>query len=160
MKILLVEVFIIVVVGLFSVVEGLRLHDRESLQLYDVLGPGLYSVGMGSILIISGLIYLISQWKNSLTVEKQSASEELKEHREYQKMMISMVLVMVVYIFLMDFIGYLLASLVFFFLINRIVGFRSWLTNLGVTILMTVSIYVIFVTWLGMIFPRGVLIDF
>jgi putative tricarboxylic transport membrane protein len=160
MKTLLVEVLIIVVVGLLSVVEGIRLHVAESVQLYDVLGPGLYNVGMGSILIIIGLIYFISQRKKAVNVEKQSASKESKENREYKKMMISMILVMVAYIFLMDLIGYLFASTVFFFLINRVAGFRSWLTNLGVTILMTVSFYLIFVSWMGMIFPRGVLIDF
>jgi hypothetical protein len=30
-------------------------------------------------------------------------------------------------------IGYLLASAVFFFLINRVVGFRSWLATSGVS---------------------------
>jgi putative tricarboxylic transport membrane protein len=160
MKTLLVEVLIIVIVGLLSVVEGLRLHFKGSIQLYDILGPGLYNVGIGSIIIIAGLIYFISQQKEVRHIEKQSAGKDLKVNREYQKMMISVIFAMVVYIFLMDLIGYLLASVVFFLLINRIVGFRSWLTNLGVTILMTASSYIIFVTCLGMIFPRGILIPF
>jgi hypothetical protein len=75
-------------------------------------------------------------------------------------MMISMIVVMVAYIFLMSLTGYLFASLVFFLLINRIAGFRSWLTNLGVTVLMTASFYLIFVVWMGMIFPRGLLFNF
>ncbi len=160
MRTLLIEVLILVVVGLLSIAEGIRLCVAEKIQMYDVLGPGLYNVGMGAILIIVGLIYFISQWKKAPNVDRQSVSKESKENREFKKMMISMILVMVAYIFLMDLVGYLFASAVFFFLINRVAGFRSWLTNLGVTILMTVSFYLIFVTWMGMIFPRGVLIDF
>ena len=160
MKTLLIEVLVLVIVGVLSIIEGIRLCFARKIQMYDVLGPGLYNVGMGSILIIMGLVYFLSQRGKYLSAQKKSAEKDRGEDREYKRMMISMIVVMIAYIFLMDLIGYLLASLVFFFLINRVAGFRSWLTNLGVTVLMTVSFYLIFVTWLGMIFPRGLLFDF
>ncbi len=160
MTTLIIEILVLLIVGLLSIVEGLRLHFAKTIQMYDVLGPGLYNVGMGAILIIVGLYYFISQWRKGLPAEKRSEGKDSKEDREYKKMMISMILVMVAYIFLVDLIGYLFASVVFFFLINRVAGFRSWLTHIGVTLVMAASFYLIFVTWMGMIFPRGTLIDF
>jgi len=160
MKTLLIEVLVLVVVGALSVIEGIRLVLAEKLQMYDVLGPGYYNVGMGAILIIMGLVYFVSQRKKYVIGEKKSADRDPVKDKEYKKMMVGMIVVMIAYIFLLDLIGYLFSSFVFFLLINRIAGFRSWRTNLGVTVLMTVSYYLIFVTWLGMIFPRGLLFDF
>jgi hypothetical protein len=74
--------------------------------------------------------------------------------------MVAMVAVMIAYLFLMNLIGYLLASLLFFFLINRTAGAWSLATNLVVSILMTASFYFIFVWWMEIIFPRGLLFDF
>ncbi len=160
MKTLLVETLVLFIVGAFSIIEGIRLVLAEKLQMYDVLGPGFYNVGIGCIMMIMGLVYFLSQRKKYVNVKKKSADRDPGKDKEYRKMMVSMVVVMIAYIFLLDLIGYLFASFIFFLLINRFAGFRSWLTNLGVTVLMAVSFYLIFVTWLGMIFPRGLLIDF
>lgn len=160
MKVLFIEVSITVMLGVFSISEGIRLVLAGKLHHHDVLGPGYYNIGLGSLLIIVVLIYFASEMKKARRTEDKSAVGRSAGKSEYQKMMISMIVVMIAYILLVYLIGYVYASLVFFFLINRIAGFRSWLTDLGVTVLMTVSFYLIFVSWLGIIFPRGLLFDF
>ena len=154
------EVFVVVIVGEFSISDGIRLVLAEKLHKHDVLGPGYYSIGLGSILIIAGLIYFMSEWKKTVRIGEKAAVGQSPEESEYQKMMISMIVVMIAYILLMYLTGYLFASLIFFFLINKIAGFRSWLTNLGATVLMTASFYLLFVTWMGMLFPQGLLFNF
>jgi putative tricarboxylic transport membrane protein len=158
---LLIEVIVLEGVGFLSIIEGIRLTTVEKIQP-DPLGPDFYNMGVGFILVILGFIYFISQLRNVPKRGKKATEEKAteKEYRQYKITMISMILVMVIYIFLINLIGYLFASVVFFFLINRVVGFRSWLTNLASTTIMTVSYYVIFVEWMGMIFPRGVLFNF
>lgn len=160
MKALLIEVFVVVIVGVFSISEGIRLVLAGKLHKYDILGPGFYNVGLGTVLIIAGLIYFVSERKKAFRVEEKAAVKQSTGKSEYTKMMISMIVVMIAYIFMMYLTGYLFASFVFFLLINRIAGFRSWLTNLGVTVLMTASFYLVFVTWMGIIFPRGLLFNF
>ena len=160
MKALLIEFFVVVIIGMFSVSEGIRLVLAGKLHKYDILGPGFYNVGLGAVLIIVGLIYFVSERKKAFGIEGKTAVKQSPEKSEYKKKMISMIAVMIAYIFLMYLTGYLVASLVFFFLINRLAGFRSWLTNLGVTVLMTVSFYLVFVVWMGIIFPRGLLFNF
>ncbi len=160
MKALLIEVFVVVIVGVFSISEGIRLVLAGKLHKYDILGPGFYNVGLGTVLIIAGLIYFVSERKKAFRIEEKTAVKQSTGKSEYTKMMISMIVVMIAYIFMMYLTGYLFASFVFFLLINRIAGFRSWLTNLGVTVLMTASFYLVFVTWMGIIFPRGLLFNF
>lgn len=160
MKALLIEVFCVLVLGVFSISEGIRLVLAGKLHKYDIIGPGFYSVGMGTVLIIAGLIYFLSERKKAVKIEGKTAVKQSGEKSTYTKKMISMIAVMIAYLILMSLTGYLFASFVFFLLINRIAGFRSWLTNLGVTVLMTACFYLVFVVGMGIIFPRGLLFDF
>ena len=154
-----IELLVIGVVGLLSIADGVRLVLKGDLQTLDVLGPGFYSVAMGCILVIVGLAYFLAERKKAVGIEDKPLVGRSAQEREYKKTMIGMVAVMIAYIVLMDLVGYLLASVVFFLLVNRIVGFRSWLSNIGVTALMTAAFYLVFVSWLGIVFPRGLLFD-
>jgi putative tricarboxylic transport membrane protein len=160
MRTLFIELLVIIIVGMLSIGDGIRLVLKKELQTFDALGPGFYSVGMGTILVIVGLVYFLTERKKAVSVETKPLVGQSAGKKEYKKTMIGMVVVMIAYILLMDLVGYLLATVVFFFLINRIVGFRSWLANMGVTALMTAAFYLVFVSWLGIIFPRGLLFDF
>jgi small-conductance mechanosensitive channel len=149
---LLIEVIVLLVVGGVSIAEGIRLMFGGKLQLYDVLGPGLYNSGMGVILIIVGIIYFFIQRK------KAQEGEGEKTPKEYKIKMVAMIAAIALYIVLMNLFGYLFSSLFFFILINRVAGFRSWRTGIPIGIGMTISFYLVFVIWLNMIFPRGTLI--
>ena len=151
MKTFLVELSILMVVGMLSIIEGIRLVIAEKLQLYDVLGPGFYNIGMGSVLILVGVIYFISQRRSFSASPKKTASSS-----EYRMKMASMVSVLAAYILLLDFLGYFISSLLFFILINRIVGFQTWRSNLPVSLAMAIVFYVVFAKWLNMIFPQGI----
>ena len=151
MKTFLVELSILMVVGMLSIIEGIRLVIAEKLQLYDVLGPGFYNIGIGSVLILVGVIYFISQRKSLSASPKKTASSS-----EYRMKMASMVSVLAAYILLLDFLGYFISSLLFFILINRIVGFQTWRSNLPVSLAMAIVFYVVFAKWLNMIFPQGI----
>ena len=159
MKTLLGEVFVIAVLGILSVAEGVRLVNKETLQTQDVLGPVYYSVGVGVFLLVVGLGYFFSQRKKIAGVVKATPAAAPAADAGYNRTMFGMIAVMAAYILLMDVAGYLLSTAVFFLLINRIAGFRSWLVNLGVSALMTAAFYLVFVEWLGIIFPRGLLAD-
>jgi len=147
---LLAEVLILFLVGIVSIVDGIRLVKAEKLQLYDVLGPGFYNIGMGSVLLVVGVVYFISRAKKPSLEEKPSSAGE-----EYKMKMASMVGVLALYILLMDYIGYFFSSILFFILINKIVGFRAWPRTLAASLAMAVVFYVVFVLWLDMIFPPG-----
>ncbi len=160
MRTLLIELLVIVGVGLLSIGDGIRLVLKKELQTSDVLGPGYYSVGMGVVMIIVGAAYFLTQRKKAGGGEAEIAQGQTTENKAYKKTMIGMIVVMIAYILLLDLVGYLLATVAFFLLINRVVGFRTWLANLGATALMTAAFYIVFVSCLGIVFPRGLLFDF
>jgi putative tricarboxylic transport membrane protein len=158
---LLIELIVITALGVVSIIEGIRLIGLPKIQ-YDPLGPEFYSLGLGLLLVIMGWAYFVSQIRKAPERIKgvKAAEPEGPAQRAYRVMMIGMIAAMVIYIFLIGLIGYLLASAIFFLLINRVMGYRSWLTNLAATAIMTVSYYVVFVKLMQTIFPRGSLLNF
>jgi putative tricarboxylic transport membrane protein len=151
-KTTLIEGLLLLILGFGSVIEGIRLDTMERVQLLDVFGPGRYNILIGFMLIIVGFAHLVSH--RSKTDTKRLVTKDGMRVR-----MIGMVLVLAVYIFLINIVGYLLASMIFFFLIFRITGFRSWPIIGGLSIGISIISYLIFVYWLHMIFPPGVLFE-
>ena len=149
-KTVLIEGTLICAMGVSSIVEGIRLINMEKIQLFDVLGPGYYNLGLGVVLIILGLIYLISH-------RRKGVAEGKIVEKGLRIRMISMIVILGIYSFLINITGYLLASIVFFILIFRTVGFKSWLSIAGLSISISISYYIIFVRCLSMVFPRGIL---
>jgi len=47
---IIIETFIVFALGVFSIYDGIRLILGGKLRLYDVLGPGNYNMGLGSLL--------------------------------------------------------------------------------------------------------------
>lgn len=145
-----IEGMLICAMGVSSIVEGIRLINMKKIQLFDVLGPGNYNLGLGVVLTILGLMYLISHRRKDLIKGKVI-------EKGLRIKMISMIVILAIYSFLISIVGYLLASIVFFILIFRTVGLRSWLFIAGLSIGISISYYVIFVQCLAMVFPRGIL---
>jgi putative tricarboxylic transport membrane protein len=91
---------------------------------------------------------------------KRKAEEiEGGEETENTQKMVGMFVVLGVYIASIHFFGYLPATLLFFLLIHRLVGFRSWWLNAGTTTFASIAFYYVFVHGLGMIFPKGVILE-
>lgn len=147
-----IEGTVVTVMGLLSLVEGMRLNKLRGIQIqYDIFGPGNYSLGLGVVLIILGLVYMISELEKGLVVKKVV-------DKGLRRKLINMIVVLVVYGFLIPIIGYLSASMVFFILMFRVVGFISWLHIMALSLGISISYYVIFVRLLGIEFPVGILI--
>ena len=150
----LIEGILVLAMGSWSLVDGVRLNKlRGGTVQIDVLGPGNYNLGVGLILIIVGLAYVIVSYPR-----EKLDGEKLEGKRESgKKIVIGIAFFLAVYIFLMNIIGFLLATMVFLVLMLRTLGFRSWLISAGLSITISVCIYIIFVYLLGMAFPQGVL---
>lgn len=146
----LIEGMIPVILGLGSISEGIRLITMERIQLYDVLGPGWYSIGVGFALSVIGLVYLISQRKKELERAKTV-------DKELRKKMLYMIGALAIYTVLIDTAGYVLSTVIFFLLIFRVVGYRSWLIIGLMSVGATFCFYLLFGYWLQMVLPRGVL---
>ncbi len=148
----LIQGMLLLAIGLVSVIEGLRLIlYKDPVILYDVLGPGDYILVLGLALITTAFIHIIVNYIKPIKEKVEIVSKKMRLR------MISIVVTIIIYTFLIYMTGYLLAT--FFFLITefRIIGIRSWRLNLLLTITLTAAFYIIFLQYCGLVFPRGLL---
>ncbi len=151
----LLEGLAVFAMGLLSIAEGIRLNVTERIQMYDVLGPGNYNIGVGLLLLLVSAAYLISFRK-----ERQKRGETEEERgttKASEKKMAAMFVILAGYIGFIYLAGYPLATLFFFLLIHRVVGFRSWVLNGALSVGISAVFYLVFVYGLDMIFSKGVL---
>lgn len=146
----LIEGALIVVVSLVGMAEGLRLIIyKDPYVLYDPLGPGLYIIAISIGLLAIGVVHLFGYSKKLPTMERVPVD------RKFRIRMISTVAVCALYIFLITIIGYLLATILFFFLVFRIEGIKSWPLTVVLSLVLSVLYDLVFVQYCRMVFPRG-----
>ena len=146
-----IEGMLLLMLGLVGIAESVLLLSSKNPRFHqDSLGPGGYMIIVGFLLAVVGLIHIISGRRENSIMEKQVKYGERLQ-------VLRIITILAVYSLLIGITGYLLATLVFFFLILRVLGFRSWITTLILTVVFSMSAYVIFVRLLGMIFPEGII---
>lgn len=146
----LIEGLLLLVIGLVSMVEGFRLTNRmDPKQVYDVMGPGLFILFPSIALMAIGIVHLIVNYKKNGSMEKVAIKREMRIR------MISMIVVMAVYFFLIESVGYIVASIFFFMLEFRILEVK-WRTTVLLSLVLTAIYYIVFVQYCSIIFPHGI----
>lgn len=146
-----IEGVLLLAIGLVGMAEGLRLtFYKDPSVLYDLLGPGLYVFVVSLGLMATGIVYLSINYGKVLSVEKVVGDREMRIR------LISTILVYVAYTFLINIVGYLVATLTFFILEFRIAGVKSWKTNAVLTVIVSAINYIVFVQYCNVAFPRGI----
>ncbi|HSB80095.1 MAG TPA: tripartite tricarboxylate transporter TctB family protein, partial [Candidatus Methylomirabilis sp.] len=72
---------------------------------------------------------------------------------------VKMVGAFAVYATLIDLIGYSVPTLLFLLTEFRLLGVKSWKTNIALTALVSIFFYIVFIHYCEMIFPRGTLFE-
>jgi len=147
----LFEGILLLIFSFVGIGEGIHLVVyKDPYAIFDPIGPGFYILIPSIILMAIGFVHVFVNYKKSIDVEKVAISGEMR------KRMINMIAVLATYILLMNFVGYFLASIIFFLLIFRVVGIKPWPITIFLTLLLTVCFYTLFVYFCHMVFPRGV----
>ena len=139
-------------VGFANLVEGIRLGRRADIQLYDVLGPGRYLIIVGSALTISGIFYLCS-----ILLKKVEKEEIIPISKAMRIKMLYVIGALSVYTLMISLAGYSISTGVFFILIHLIFEVKPWYKNIILSFFSTIFLWLVFVYWLHMVFPRGIL---
>ncbi len=141
-----------IAIGLISSADSLRLIFHKDPQvIYDVLGPGGYLLLQSIGLILLGAFYIY----HHSTKERSKPKE--KTNRAMRIRLLGSIGVFGIYLILIHSLGYVIASFVFFILEFRVVGIKSWPSNILLSIVLTGAYYFIFVKYCNMAFPRGLL---
>ncbi len=148
-----IEGLILVGISLVSVAESLRLiYYKDPQMMMDWLGPGYYLLLMSIGMLVTGVIHIYHHLRKGQTIAKEKTSKEMTIR------LITSFVACAIYLILIDIIGYAIATFVFFILMFRIVGIRSWPYNLVLSAFLSVAYYFVFVKFCSMVFPRGILL--
>ncbi len=147
----LIEAMIVVALGVVAMLEALRLIIyKDPYVLYDPVGPGSYVLALSVGLLIVGAVHFVVNYRKAgVVAHKAEKSREMRQ-------LFSSIIVLTLYMVLINFAGYLVATLFFFLLQFRVTGVKSWRTNIILTLFFTAVYYVIFVRLCEMVFPIGI----
>lgn len=148
-----IEGIVLLAAGLIGVVDGLRLVVyRNPKSIEDLTGPGRYLLAVGVLLVIVAVCFLFAQWRAQPVAEPVSTADKAS-----RTTFAYTVAVLIAYAVLIDLVGYLISTSIFFVLILRVFGFKSWLHAVLLGLAMSAVYYVLFMRVLEMPFPHGVL---
>jgi putative tricarboxylic transport membrane protein len=153
-KITLIEAIALLMVSFGVLFEGIRLTKATSRVTQDVMGPGTYIVVLGGLLILGTLIHIASYSVHILRLKKKHLEEP--HEREASFTVLAMVGIIALYAVLIQFLGYLIATVIFFLLMFWAVGIGSWGKNVALTVILSAVYYLVFVHYCSVIFPRGI----
>jgi hypothetical protein len=140
--------------GFIGLYEGMRLAGTKELNaVQDPLGSDGYLMMIGLALIIAGATHILINYKKDPSKKKVMVS---KEEKGTLRMAVKIFASVVVYCLLINFIGYLYSSLIFFVLVLQIFAFK-WYANLILSVVFSLIFYVLFEYLLNMSFPKGLL---
>jgi hypothetical protein len=147
-KRIFIEGILLLSVGLAGVAEGLRIARLpQDVHIQDAVGPGFYLFFLGLLLLAVGVAHITVNYKKTATGEKIEADKKMRIK------MLLMTATLGAYILIIDVVGYLAASFLFFLLEFRIVEIKSWSKNIISSIALTAFYYVVFVRFCDMVFP-------
>jgi hypothetical protein len=115
------EGLILTIIGIVGIIEGLGLN-RLSEEAGDAFGPGWYLIILSFVLIICGLYYLVSTFKE-LNKKTEAA---LVWNGPATFAIVAMIFSCV----LLPYIGYFMSTAAFIFVGTRLFGEQSWVRSI------------------------------
>ena len=150
---ILIEGILLGVIGLMSVIEGVRLIVfKNPVISYDPVGPSFYVLLFGLALIFVGCLYIILNYKKKPLIERQIVVD-----RGLRIRLIGTVAACALYVILINIFGYLVATFIFLFIQFKIANVKAWPQGFILSIAVTAFLYLVFIEYCSMIFPRGII---
>jgi putative tricarboxylic transport membrane protein len=151
--------------GIISVILGavyaIQAYNLPRASIGKPMAPLIFPLGLGVLMIIFGTVQII----RSVRVGEFAFIEEMKGKKHgvsYSAKIIAFTcFIAVVYALLFNRIGYVFSTIFFLgSLLFAVNGVQRWKTNLAVSIVFSLSVYVLFSKVLGLILPRMPYIGF
>ena len=158
----IVESGILIVLGILGIAESLKLTFQMRPQgVYDVVGPDRYLMAVGIGMVGIGVIFFFSQYKTKPAAKGVPEAKKESATNEHWLKFLSVFGILMIYAFLIDYLGYLLSTIIFFLLVFEALKFsRSWALNILAAIAFGVVLQLIFVNFCDLVFPRGTLLGY
>jgi putative tricarboxylic transport membrane protein len=150
---------IILVFFLFLLIDSLKLHE---IRRFGEMGSGFWPIVILSTAIVLSAFILLSsilqfkKGKGKEEPEKALSPEELASRKKQRNIVILCAVVTLAYIFVMQGIGFALATFLYVLAFILVLGERrKWVLMIS-PVVVTVLILVVFSKFIAIPFPRGV----
>jgi len=146
------------VVSIFGLFGGFTLFiNRDARTQSSVMAPGTYVLVLSVALMLTAVVYV------SLSLRKASRATGT-ELRETQAPWVSPIVIKVAsafagYAYLIQLLGYMLPTMLFLFVEFKLLGVKSWKSNIFLTAVVTALFYIVFIKYCEMTFPHGTLLE-
>jgi putative tricarboxylic transport membrane protein len=120
---------------------------------FDPQGPRFFPLCIVLAWLVLSVIYIATHILKILRTGKGQAAEK------FSRMVPAAILVaaLIIYALVLDSVGYLLATALFFIAAARVLGSRNWARDITVGILLSALMYFSFTQALGVRLPEGIL---
>jgi hypothetical protein len=118
----------------------------------DQIGPG----GFPQIVIILSLIFLLINTVDLLKNKKNTKKTKFDFHDKGFKIMIIGIALFALYIVLLNLLGFMLSTFIFSSVTIWMLGYREKLKGLAFTLILTISITLVFGKFFFVSLPRGI----
>jgi len=154
-KIELFEAMVLMGIASLGIIEAIHLiYNPDPVTVTEDVGPGHFMLFLAVPLLITGLCYLIREYKKQLNNTRSIFDKQLA------KKIASFFLITSGYAYFIGVIGYLLSTILYFILAFKLVGVSNWKVNIIVTLIISSSFYIIFVRLCNIIFPKSIFLGF
>jgi hypothetical protein len=128
---------ILLAMSILGIYEGIRL-SKTVLLFTDTVGPGWYLFFMSCLLFICAMALLVRKFIRRKTAPREIT---LSLHKGAAGRAI---LLLLLYAFAITFLGYIISSVIFFIVVQRLFGERSWVRCAVIGVSITGCFYFIF----------------
>lgn len=143
-----------------ALAEGVRLSQNPlAFRMNQVLRPGYYLILIASLLLISGIFYLVSLIRSADKVTDKAAEKaatDTSDESRFMGRLTWLVVALVAYGLLIGFLGYVLATPIFFIAASLIFGVRKLVPLLVLSLGFSTVLVVLFIYLLRVRMPTGV----
>jgi hypothetical protein len=152
---LMVESFLIIGLACLGLTDAWRLSHavRAGGAFHDVIGPDRYLGAISVGLLLCGALNLVSSLKRPGRPEIRRGEEGGSQ----VTLVIVVSFVLVIYTLLIQILGYLFATSIFFPVIYYLFGLRPWLKSVVIGLSTAVIFYAIFEYFAEIPLPKGLL---
>lgn len=113
---------------------------------YATVDADLFPKSLGYLLLFLAILLFFQKRKGEEAVSSKDTA-----------FLLLIALVMLFYILLLEWIGFLISSILFFILIARLLGYKRWRVNIITALLFSIIIYFSFNYLLQIQLPQGIL---
>lgn len=138
------------ILGLFIFLESRKISEST---LNTAIGPSVFPVAIGIALMVLSVVLFVETIKFKKTykiIEKETEKESNdEENKSNKKVFFIIIISTLLYILLLEKIGYVITTFLFLFVAFQTLERSKWITSLIVAALFTGTIYIGFVKILG-----------